>query len=30
MIYCIDEKFLSKEKLVVFGNLPFNISTEIL
>ena len=26
----IDENFLSKEKLVVFGNLPFNISTEIL
>ena len=26
----IDEKVLSKEKLIVFGNLPYNISTEIL
>ena len=26
----INENFLSKEKLVVFGNLPYNISTEIL
>ena len=26
----IDEKKLYKEKLIVFGNLPFNISTEIL
>ena len=26
----IDEKKLDKEKLVVFGNLPYNISTEIL
>ena len=26
----IDEKKLSKEKLIVFGNLPYNISTEIL
>ena len=26
----IDEKNLIKEKLVVFGNLPYNISTEIL
>ena len=26
----IDEKRLYKEKLIVFGNLPFNISTEIL
>ena len=26
----INEKILSKEKLVVFGNLPYNISTEIL
>ena len=26
----INEKVLSKEKLVVFGNLPYNISTEIL
>jgi len=26
----IDENFLSKEKLIVFGNLPYNISTEIL
>ena len=26
----IDEKNLSKEKLIVFGNLPYNISTEIL
>ena len=25
-----DEKKLSKEKLTVFGNLPYNISTEIL
>ena len=25
-----DEKKLSKEKLIVFGNLPYNISTEIL
>ena len=26
----IDEKKFSKEKLIVFGNLPYNISTEIL
>ncbi len=26
----IDEKFLDKETLSVFGNLPYNISTEIL
>ena len=26
----INEKKLSKEKLIVFGNLPYNISTEIL
>ena len=26
----IDEKTLSKEKITVFGNLPYNISTEIL
>ena len=26
----IDEKDLAKEKLLVFGNLPYNISTEIL
>ena len=26
----IDENILSKEKLTVFGNLPYNISTEIL
>ncbi len=26
----INEKTLSKEKLIVFGNLPYNISTEIL
>ena len=26
----INENFLSEEKLVVFGNLPYNISTEIL
>ena len=26
----IDEKELDKEKLIVFGNLPYNISTEIL
>ena len=26
----IDEKNLDKEKLIVFGNLPYNISTEIL
>ena len=26
----IDEKKLEKEKLIVFGNLPYNISTEIL
>ena len=26
----IDEKLLSKDKLIVFGNLPYNISTEIL
>jgi|TARA_Y200000002_G_scaffold97990_1_gene79324 16S rRNA (adenine1518-N6/adenine1519-N6)-dimethyltransferase len=26
----IDENLLSKDKLVVFGNLPYNISTEIL
>ena len=26
----IDENVLSKEKLTVFGNLPYNISTEIL
>ena len=26
----VDEKFLSNDKLNVFGNLPYNISTEIL
>ena len=26
----IDENFIEKEKLTVFGNLPYNISTEIL
>ncbi len=26
----VDEKLLSKEKITVFGNLPYNISTEIL
>ncbi len=26
----IDEKSISKESLIVFGNLPYNISTEIL
>ena len=26
----INEKNLDKEKLIVFGNLPYNISTEIL
>ena len=26
----VDENFLSKEKVIVFGNLPYNISTEIL
>ena len=26
----IDEKGIYKEKLIVFGNLPYNISTEIL
>ena len=26
----VDEKKFSKEKLIVFGNLPYNISTEIL
>ena len=26
----INENFISKEKLIVFGNLPYNISTEIL
>ena len=26
----IDENSLDKEKLIVFGNLPYNISTEIL
>ena len=26
----VDEKSLDKEKLIVFGNLPYNISTEIL
>ncbi len=26
----IDENLLNKEKLIVFGNLPYNISTEIL
>ena len=26
----INENFLNKEKLIVFGNLPYNISTEIL
>ena len=26
----LDENFLSNEKLIVFGNLPYNISTEIL
>ncbi len=26
----IDERILSREKMIVFGNLPYNISTEIL
>ena len=26
----VDENSLKKEKLIVFGNLPYNISTEIL
>ena len=26
----IDEKNIHEEKLIVFGNLPYNISTEIL
>ena len=26
----VDEKKISKDKLIVFGNLPYNISTEIL
>ena len=26
----INEKFISKDRLIVFGNLPYNISTEIL
>ena len=26
----LDENLISKEKLIVFGNLPYNISTEIL
>jgi len=26
----IDENFISKDQLIVFGNLPYNISTEIL
>ena len=26
----VSEKLISKEKLIVFGNLPYNISTEIL
>ena len=26
----VDENFLNKEPLTVFGNLPYNISTEIL
>ena len=26
----VDENYLCKEKLIVFGNLPYNISTEIL
>ena len=26
----INEKFLCKDRLIVFGNLPYNISTEIL
>tara|TARA_B100001057_G_scaffold450555_1_gene492744 strand:- start:807 stop:1595 length:789 start_codon:yes stop_codon:yes gene_type:complete len=26
----VNEKVISKEKLIVFGNLPYNISTEIL
>ena len=26
----INENLISKEKLIVFGNLPYNISTEIL
>tara|TARA_B100000902_G_scaffold393902_1_gene449094 strand:+ start:792 stop:1580 length:789 start_codon:yes stop_codon:yes gene_type:complete len=29
-ILSFNENFLSKDKLVVFGNLPYNISTEIL
>ena len=30
LIFKIDENFLDKEELTVFGNLPYNISTEIL
>ena len=26
----IDEKFFSNQKCIVFGNLPYNISTKIL
>ena len=29
-ILCVNEKNLDQEKLIVFGNLPYNISTEIL
>ncbi len=29
-VLTVDENFLEKEKLTVFGNLPYNISTEIL
>ena len=29
-ILSIDENLISSEKLIVFGNLPYNISTEIL
>ena len=29
-ILSVDETKLTKEKLIVFGNLPYNISTEIL
>ena len=29
-ILTLDENYLCEEKLIVFGNLPYNISTEIL
>ena len=29
-ILCFDQSFLYKKKIIIFGNLPYNISTQIL